>query len=49
MSDEPTRVLLVDDHELIRSGLAGVFELEDDMTIVGTAGTVGEALAAYDG
>ena len=48
MSDEPTRVLLVDDHELIRSGLAGVFELEDDMTIVGTAGTVGEALAAYD-
>ena len=32
MSDEPIRVLLVDDHELIRSGLSGVFELEDDMT-----------------
>jgi DNA-binding NarL/FixJ family response regulator len=48
MSDEPTRVLLVDDHELIRSGLAGVFELEDDMTIVGTAGTVCDALAAYE-
>ncbi|MCW2845246.1 MAG: devR 2 [Nocardioides sp.] len=48
MSTEPTRVLLVDDHELIRSGLAGVFELEADMTIVGCAGGVGEALAAYD-
>jgi DNA-binding NarL/FixJ family response regulator len=48
MSDEPIRVLLVDDHELIRTGLAGVFALEDDMTIVGVAGTVGDALAAYD-
>jgi DNA-binding NarL/FixJ family response regulator len=48
MSDEPIRVLLVDDHELIRSGLSGVFELEDDMRIVGVAGTVGEALTAYD-
>ena len=24
----PTRVLLVDDHDLIRDGLAGVFRLE---------------------
>ena len=48
MSNEPIRVLLVDDHELIRSGLSGVFELEDDMRIVGVAGTVGEALTAYD-
>jgi DNA-binding NarL/FixJ family response regulator len=48
MSDEPTRVLLVDDHELIRNGLSGVFELEADMRIAGVAGTVGEALAAYD-
>ena len=30
----PTTVLLVDDHELIRSGLAGVFDLEDDMHIM---------------
>jgi DNA-binding NarL/FixJ family response regulator len=48
MSDEPTRVLLVDDHELIRNGLSGVFELEDDMRIAGVAGTVSEALSAYD-
>ncbi|WP_205474698.1 response regulator transcription factor [Nocardioides sp. SYSU D00038] len=43
----PTTVLLVDDHELIRSGLAGVFDLEEDMTIVGTAGSVAEALEMY--
>ncbi len=44
----PTTVLLVDDHELIRSGLAAVFDLEDDMTIVAQAGSVVEALKKYD-
>ena len=48
MSEEPTTVLLVDDHELIRNGLAGVFDLEPDMEIVGTAGSVTEALSSYD-
>jgi DNA-binding NarL/FixJ family response regulator len=48
MSATPTTVLLVDDHELIRSGLAGVFELEEDMTIVAQAGSVVEALKKYD-
>ena len=41
-----TRVLLVDDHELIRNGLAAVIDLESDLDLVGTAGTVAEALAA---
>ncbi len=44
----PITVLLVDDHELIRSGLAGVFDLEQDMTIISTAGSVVEALRKYD-
>jgi DNA-binding NarL/FixJ family response regulator len=44
----PITVILVDDHELIRSGLAGVFDLEQDMTIVATAGSVVEALRKYD-
>ncbi|MGZ4498058.1 MAG: response regulator [Nocardioides sp.] len=44
----PTTVLLVDDHELIREGLAGVFELEADMSVVGLAGSVAEALSRYD-
>ncbi|MDP2774371.1 MAG: response regulator transcription factor, partial [Nocardioides sp.] len=48
MSDAPIRILLVDDHELIRNGLAGVIDLEDDMTIVGLSATVAEAVAAYD-
>lgn len=42
-----TRVLLVDDHELIRSGLAGVFDVQDDMEVCGQAGSVAEAMAAY--
>ncbi len=41
------KILLVDDHELIREGLAGVMELEDDMQVVGQAGSVAEALRAY--
>lgn len=44
----PIAVLLVDDHELIRNGLAGVFNLEEDMTVVATAGSVVEALRMYD-
>jgi DNA-binding NarL/FixJ family response regulator len=44
----PTTVLLVDDHELIREGLAGVFDLEEDMAIVAQAGSVVEALKKYD-
>ena len=48
MTATPTTVLLVDDHELIRSGLAGVFDLEEDMTIVAQAGSVVEALKKYD-
>jgi DNA-binding NarL/FixJ family response regulator len=44
----PITVLLVDDHELIRSGLAGVFDLEQDMTIIATAGSVVEALRKFD-
>lgn len=42
------RVLLVDDHELIRTGLAGVLDLEDDLHVVGVAGSVAQALQAYD-
>ena len=43
-----TTVLLVDDHELIRSGLAAVIDLEPDLDIVGTADGVSSALAAVD-
>jgi DNA-binding NarL/FixJ family response regulator len=48
MSRTPTRILLIDDHELIRSGLGAVMDLAEDLDVVGTAGTVAEGLAAYD-
>jgi len=48
MSDRPIRLLLVDDHDLIRSGLGAVIDLEDDMDVVGTAGSVAEAVAQYE-
>lgn len=43
-----TTVLLVDDHELIRQGLARAFERDDDMSVVGQAGTVAEGVAAWE-
>ena len=42
-----TTVLLVDDHELIRQGLARAFERDDDMTVVAQAGSVAQGLAAF--
>lgn len=39
-----TTVLLVDDHELIRDGLTGIFSAQDDMTVLGAARSVTEAL-----
>jgi DNA-binding NarL/FixJ family response regulator len=49
-ADSPTktRVVLVDDHELIRQGLARAFERDPSMVIVGHAGSVVQALAAYE-
>lgn len=40
-----TRVFLLDDHEIVRRGLRDLLELEDDMEVVGEAGTAGEALS----
>jgi DNA-binding NarL/FixJ family response regulator len=42
-----TTVLLVDDHELIRQGLARAFERDADMTVVGQAGNVAEGISAW--
>ncbi|NYG58033.1 DNA-binding NarL/FixJ family response regulator [Nocardioides daedukensis] len=49
MADTPTLppvpVVLVDDHELIRTGLARAFERDPGMTVVGQAGGVAQALS----
>ncbi len=39
------RVLVVDDHPVVRSGLVGMLDVEDDLEIVGEAGDGEEAVA----
>ena len=41
----PTRIFLLDDHEIVRRGLRDLIEAEDDLEVVGEAGTAAEALA----
>jgi two-component system, NarL family, response regulator DevR len=38
-------VFLLDDHEVVRTGLRALLEASDDIRVVGEAGTVAEALA----
>lgn len=52
MSDQPTaagsgtvRVFLLDDHEIVRRGIADLIDTEPDLEVVGEAGTAREALA----
>ena len=47
MTDVPTRVLLIDDHDLIRQGLARAFERHDDFDVAGQAASVGEGLRLF--
>lgn len=42
------RLFLVDDHQVVRTGLRMLLENEDDVEIVGEAGTAREAMAAVD-
>ena len=47
MSAQPPadlKVFLVDDHEVVRTGLRGLLEAEDGIEVVGEAGSVDEAL-----
>ena len=48
MSDDVgmIRVFLLDDHEVVRRGIAAALEAESDLTVVGEAGTADEAIAA---
>lgn len=40
----PTRILIIDDHEIVRSGLTAILNTEPGMEVVGEAGTAEEAL-----
>jgi two-component system response regulator DevR len=39
------KVFLVDDHEVVRRGVAELIDAEEDLTVIGQASTVSEALA----
>lgn len=48
---DPIRVFLLDDHEIVRRGIADLLEQEDGITVVGEAGVVAgaaEAILAND-
>ena len=46
MTTEKTRILLCDDHEVVREGLRGLIARQDGMSVVGEAGTVAEVVEA---
>lgn len=48
MSDDPIRVLLVDDHEVVRIGLRGVLEADPGIVVVAEASSGEQALAAWE-
>lgn len=43
------RVFLLDDHEIVRRGIADLISAEDDIEVVGEAGSAAEALARISG
>ena len=44
----PVRIVLVDDHAILRQGLRSLLEREHDLQVVGEAGSAGEALAVVE-
>jgi DNA-binding NarL/FixJ family response regulator len=48
MKQAPIRIVIVDDHEMVRKGLRAFLDLEKGLLIVGEAGTVAEAVALVE-
>jgi DNA-binding NarL/FixJ family response regulator len=46
-SGKPVRLLCVDDHRIVREGIALILAREPDMTVVATASTAQEAIVEY--
>ena len=44
----PLRVMLVDDHEIVRDGIRAMLDAEDDIVVTSEAGTVREAIDEAD-
>ena len=45
MSNDATRVLIVEDHQVVADGLAALINDQPDMTVIGQAGSVADSLA----
>ena len=48
MADPPVRVMLVDDHEVVRGGIRALLQSADDIIVTAEAGTVSEAIEEAD-
>ncbi|WP_031074336.1 response regulator [Streptomyces sp. NRRL WC-3742] len=44
-ANTPVKVFLLDDHEVVRRGVQDLLDAEPDLTVIGEAGTVEQALA----
>jgi two-component system response regulator DevR len=44
VADDTIRIFLLDDHEVVRRGLAAMFDAQADLEVVGEAGTAEDAL-----
>ena len=44
----PIRVVLLDDHEVVRSGVANLVNAHDDMEVVGEASTVRDIMSVIE-
>jgi RNA polymerase sigma factor (sigma-70 family) len=45
LSSSPTRILIVEDHQVVADGLAALLNDQPDMTVVGTAASVADSIA----
>lgn len=48
MKQRTIRILLIDDHAMVRTGLRSFLRLERDLLVIGEAGTVAEAVAMVE-